>query len=67
MGLWDWFKTKNCTKVLFNIQVNKDRELSLKKIYQGKSKKRIYLTIIIISRISSIVYTEEKQKIENVY
>ena len=30
-------------------------------------KKRIYLTIIVISKISSIVHTKEKWKVENVY
>ena len=33
MGLWDWFKTKNCIKVLSNIQVNGNREFSLKRVY----------------------------------
>ena len=30
-------------------------------------KKRIYLTIIVISRISSIIYTKEKWKIKNMH
>ena len=30
-------------------------------------KKRIYLTIIVISRISSIVYIKEKRKVKNIY
>ena len=37
------------------------------RIRQRELKKRIYLTIIIISRISSVIYTKEKQKIENMY
>ena len=32
-----------------------------------KFEKRIYLTIIVISRISSIVYIKEKWEIKNVY
>ena len=41
--------------------------LALREFIKENLKKKIYLTIIVISRISSIVYTEEKQKIENVY
>ena len=37
------------------------------KFFIKKSKKRIYLTITVISRIFSIIYTKEKQKVENVY
>ena len=37
------------------------------RIYQREVKKKIYLTIIVISRISSIIYTKEKWKVKNVY
>ena len=37
------------------------------RIRQREFKKRIYLIIIVINGISSIVYTEEKQKVKNVY
>ena len=43
------------------------KKLSLKRICQGKSKKRIYLTIIVINGIFSIIYTKEKREIKNVY
>ena len=38
-----------------------ETELSLKRICQGKSEKRIYLTITVINRIFSIVYTKKKK------
>ena len=37
------------------------------RICQKEPKKRIYLTIIVISGISSIVYTKEKREIKNVH
>ena len=40
----------------------KTKNLALKEF-----KKKIYLTITVISRIFSIVYTKEKQEIRNVY
>ena len=43
------------------------KNLALKNLRKGKFKKRIYLTIIVISGISSIVYTKEKQKVKNIY
>ena len=57
----------NNTKVLSNIQVDGNRELSLKRICQGKFKKRIYPIITVISRISNIVHTKEKWKVKNMY
>ena len=36
-------------------------------VKENLKKKRIYLTIAVISKISSIVYTKEKWKAENVY
>ena len=41
--------------------------LALKEFVRKNLKKRIYLTIIIISRISSIIYTKKKWKAKNVY
>ena len=41
--------------------------LTLKEFVKENLKKRIYLTITVISRIFSIVYTKEKQKIKNIY
>ena len=41
--------------------------LALKEFVKENLKKRIYLTIIVISGISSIVYTKEKRKVKNVY
>ena len=41
--------------------------LALREFVKKKFKKRIYPTIIVISRIFSIVYTKEKWKIENIY
>ena len=41
--------------------------LTLKEFIKENLKKRIYLTIIVISRISSIIYTKEKWKVENIY
>ena len=41
--------------------------LTLREFIKENLKKRIYLTIIIISRIFSIIYTKEKQKIKNIY
>ena len=41
--------------------------LTLKEFIKENLRKGIYLIIIVISRISSIVYTKEKRKIENVY
>ena len=41
--------------------------LALKEFIKENLKKRIYLTIIVISRISSIIYIKEKQKVKNVY
>ena len=41
--------------------------LALREFIKENLKKRIYLTIIIISRIFSIVYTKEKRKVKNIY
>ena len=41
--------------------------LALKEFIKENLKKRIYLTITVISRIFSIIYTKEKQKVKNVY
>ena len=41
--------------------------LALREFAKENLKKRIYLTIIVINRIFSIVYTKEKWEIENVY
>jgi len=38
IGLYDWSRTKNKSKVLFNIQAYKDRALSTERIYIRKSK-----------------------------
>ena len=41
--------------------------LALREFIKENLKKRIYLTIIVISRKFSIVYAKEKWKIKNVY
>ena len=41
--------------------------LALREFIKENLKKRIYLTIIVISRIFNIIYTKEKREIENVY
>ena len=44
------------------------KNLTLKElIRENLKKKRIYLTIVVISKIFSTVYTKEKWKVENVY
>ena len=45
----------------------KIENLTLKKFIKENFKKKIYLTITVISRIFSIIYTKEKQKIKNIY
>ena len=37
------------------------------RIRQREPKKRIYLTIIVISGISSIIHTKEKRKVKNMH
>ena len=41
IGLYNWFRTKNKSKVLFNIQAYKNKALSTKRIYIRKSKIKI--------------------------
>ena len=41
--------------------------LALQEFVKENLKKRIYLTIVVISRIFSIIYIKEKQKVKNVY
>ena len=41
--------------------------LALREFVKENLKKRIYLTIIVISKISSIVHTKEKRKVKNIY
>ena len=41
--------------------------LALKEFIKENLKKRIYLTIIDINRISNIIYTKEEWKIKNIY
>ena len=41
--------------------------LALREFIKENLKKRIYLTITVISRIFSIVYTKEKRKVKNIY
>ena len=43
------------------------KNLALREFVKKKSKKRIYLTITVISRIFSIIYTKEKQEVKNIY
>ena len=45
----------------------KIENLALKEFIKKNLKKRIYPTIIVISRIFSIVHTKEKWKIENMH
>ena len=48
-------------------KLTETKNLALKEFIKKNLKKSIYLAIIVISRISSIIYTKEKQKIKNVY
>jgi len=41
MGLYNWSRTRNKFKVLFNIQIYKNRALSTKRIYVRESKIKI--------------------------
>ena len=41
--------------------------LALREFIKENLKKKIYLTIIVISGIFSIVYTKKKQKVKNMY
>jgi len=41
MGLYNWSRTRNKSKVFFNIQVYRDRALSTKRIYVRKSEIKI--------------------------
>ena len=41
--------------------------LALREFIKENLKKRIYLTIAVINRIFSIIYTKEKQKVKNIY
>ena len=54
-------------KFFLTYKLMETENLVLREFIKKKSKKRIYLTIIVISKISSIVYTKEKRKVENIY
>ena len=41
--------------------------LALKEFVKENLKKRIYLTITVISRIFSTIYIKEKWKVKNIY
>ena len=41
--------------------------LTLREFVKDIFKKRIYLTITVISRIFSIIHTKEKQKVKNMH
>ena len=45
----------------------KIKNLALREFVKENLKKRIHLTITVISRISSIIYTKEEWKIKNIY
>jgi len=62
MGSYDWSRTRNKSKVLFNIQIYRNKAPSTKRIRIRKSETRINQTITIISRIPNTIYTKEKQK-----
>ena len=68
--LWDYkinLKPKIILKFFPIYKLTEIENLALKKFIKENLKKRIYLTITVISRISSIIYTKEKWKIENIY
>jgi len=60
IGLYNWSRTRNESKVFFNIQTYKDKALSTKRVCIRKSKIKINQTIIIISRIPNTIRTKEK-------
>ena len=68
--LWDYkidLKPKIVLKFFLIYKLMKTENLALREFIKENLKKRIYLTIIVISRISSIVYIKEKWKIKNIY
>jgi len=62
MGLYNWSRTRNKSKVLFNIQIYKNKALSTKRIYIRESKIRINKTIAVINRIPNTIYAKEKRQ-----
>ena len=61
-------KPKTTPKFYPIYKLIKIENLALKEfIKKNLKKKRIYLTITVINRIFSIVYTKEKQKVKNIY
>ena len=68
--LWDYkinLKLGIILKFFLIYKLMEIENLALREFVKENLKKRIYLTIIVISRISSIIYTKEKRKIKNVY
>ena len=61
--LWDYkinLKLEIILKFFPIYKLMETENLALREFIKDISKKRIYLTIIVISKISSIVYTKEK-------
>ena len=61
------FKLKTALKFYPTYKLMEIENLTLQEFIRENLKKKIYLTIIVISRISSIIYIKEKQKVKNVY
>ena len=62
MGLYNWFKTRNKSKVLPYIQVNRNRIINTQRVYKRKSVIKKNQAFTVINKIPSVVYTKEKQE-----
>ena len=60
-------KLKTALKFYPIYKLIETENLALREFVRKNLKKKIYLTIVVISGISSIVYTKEKQEVKNVY
>jgi len=63
MGPWNRVRTRNKSKVLSCVQIDWNREPSVKGVCQRKPTQRIHQTITVISRISSSIHTKENGKL----
>ena len=57
LGSCSWSRTKDVFEVLSNIQANKNKELSIKRVYIKEPETRENQAITVISGISSVVHT----------
>ena len=68
--LWDYkinLKPKITPKFFPTYKLMETENLALREFVKESLEKRIYLTIAVISRIFSIVYTKKKRKVKNIY